>query len=82
MALNSPSAPGPVPDEMPTAFAALQIQVGPAQPRETAKGKVLPVRPHHLITSFGVLGSVIAGIAGAILTGYRVQARRRRPETS
>lgn len=68
MPLNGPSAPEPVLVEAPTGLAELKIQVGPAQPRGTAKGKVPPGRAHHLITTLGVLGSVIAGIAGAVLT--------------
>lgn len=68
MALNSPYTPEPVPIEAPTAFAELEIRVGPAQPLRAAKGKVLPDQVHHLITTVGVLGSVIAGITGALLT--------------
>lgn len=68
MPLNSPSVPGPDPAEAPTGFAELEIQVGPAQSWGTAKGKVPPDQAHHLITTFGVLGSAIAGIAGAVLT--------------
>jgi hypothetical protein len=68
MPLNGPSAPEPVPAEAPTGFAELDIQIGPAQPWGTARGKVPPGQAHHLITTFGVLGSVIAGIAGAVLT--------------
>ena len=68
MPLNSPSVPGPDPAEAPTGFAELEIQVGPARSWGTAKGKVPPAQAHHLITTFGILGSVIAGIAGAVLT--------------
>lgn len=69
MALNSPYAPEPVPFEAPTAFAELKIQVSPDQPRGTAGGtKGPPGQAHHLITTCGVVGSVAAGIAGAVLT--------------
>lgn len=68
MAQNNPYTPEPVPTEAPTAAAALEIQVGPAQPRGAAEGKVPPDQAHHLITTSGVLGSVIAGITGAVLT--------------
>jgi hypothetical protein len=67
MALNSPYIPEPVPIEAPTASAELEIRVGPAQPLGAAKGKVPPDQA-HLITMVGVLGSVIAGITGAVLT--------------
>jgi hypothetical protein len=72
---SNPSVPDLVPPdaltifaEAPTVFAELEIQVGPAQQWGTAKGKVPPEQAHHLITTFGVLGSVVAGIAGAVLT--------------
>jgi hypothetical protein len=68
MALNSPCIPEPVPIEAPTAAAELEIRVGPAQQLPAAGGKVPPDRAHHLITVIGVLGSVIAGITGAVLT--------------
>lgn len=67
MPLTSLSAPEPGP-EAPTACAELKIEVGPAQPWESPKGKVMPDQAHDLITTCGVLGSVIAGIAGAVLT--------------
>jgi hypothetical protein len=68
MPLDRPAAPGPVPTETPTMFAELEIKVGPAQPWSTARGKVPPDQTHHLITTFGVLGSAITGIAGAVVT--------------
>ena len=34
----------------------------------TAKGKVPPERAHHLITTFGIVSSVIAGIDGSVFT--------------
>jgi hypothetical protein len=52
---------------VPTAFANLEIRVGPAQPTGTAEGKT-PLGPSHRVTTFGILGSVIAGIVGAVLT--------------
>lgn len=67
MSLTNLSAHEPGP-EAPTAFAELKIEVDPARPRGSANGKVLPGQAHDLVTTFGVLGSVIAGIAGAVLT--------------
>ncbi len=68
MALNNPFAREPVPVERPTSFAELEIQVGPVVPWGTAKGRVPPGQTHYLITTFGVLGSVVTGTAGAVLT--------------
>ena len=68
MALDSPFAREPVPVERPTSFAELEIQVGPAVPWGTAKGRVPPGQTHYLITTFGILGSVVTGTAGAVLT--------------
>jgi hypothetical protein len=59
---------GPAPAETPTPFAELEIQVGPAQPWGTARGRVPPDQANHLISAFGALGSATAGIAGAVLT--------------
>jgi hypothetical protein len=69
MALDSlPLEAGPV--EPPSPYAELIVQLGPAQPWGTAKGKgkVPPEQAHHLITTFGIVSSVVAGIAGAVLT--------------
>ena len=68
MALDSPSAREPVPAERPTSFAELEIQVGPAAPWGTAKGRVPPDQTNYFIMTFGVLGSVVTGTAGAVLT--------------
>jgi hypothetical protein len=50
--------------EQPTRAAELRIAVGPA----SAGGTVPPGETHHFITTFGIAGSVAAGIAGAVLT--------------
>lgn len=68
MALNRPFAREPVPVERPTSFAELEIQVGPAVPWGTAKGRVPPDQTNYFIMTFGVLGSVVTGTAGAVLT--------------
>jgi hypothetical protein len=68
MALNSPFAREPVPVERPTSFAELEIQVGPAVPWGTAKGRVPPDQANYFIMTFGILGSVATGTAGAVLT--------------
>jgi hypothetical protein len=60
--------PGPAPAETPTTFAELEIQVGPAQPWGTARGRVPPDQANHLISAFVALGNVTAGITGAVLT--------------
>jgi len=64
MTSDSPAAHEPGPAEQPTQAAELKVAVGPA----TAGGSVPPGEAHHYITTFGILVSVIAGIAGAVLT--------------
>jgi hypothetical protein len=68
MALDSPLAPEAGPVEPPSPYAELVVQLGPAQPWGTAKGKVPPEQAHHLITTFGIVSSLVAGIAGTVLT--------------
>jgi hypothetical protein len=68
MATNSPSAREPVPDERPTSFAELEVRLGPAIPWGTAKGRVPPDQANYFIMTFGVLGSLVTGTAGAVLT--------------
>jgi hypothetical protein len=63
MALDSPGA-----DESPSPYAALTVKLGPAERWGTAEGKVPPEQAHHLITTFGIVSSVIAGITGSVLT--------------
>jgi hypothetical protein len=59
--------PGPEPGlEAPTGFAELKIEVRPAKPWRSAS--VPPDHVHDLITTLGILGSLTAGIAGAVLT--------------
>lgn len=67
MTLNSPSAREPVPLERPSSFAELEIRVGPV-PWGKAKGRVAPDQANYLIMTFGILGSVVTGTAGAVLT--------------
>jgi len=61
---KSPTA-GLVLAELPTAAAKLTVEVGPAQ---LAEGTVPPGQARHLITTFGILGSILSGIGGVILT--------------
>jgi hypothetical protein len=61
-----PAAGGP--DQEPTRYAELVVQLGPAQQWGSARGKVPPEHTHHLITTFGIVASVAAGVAGAVLT--------------
>jgi hypothetical protein len=68
MAQESPLAPETGPVEPPSPYAELVVKVGPAQRWGTAKGRVPPEQAHHLITTFGIVAIVIAGIAGAVLT--------------
>jgi hypothetical protein len=68
MASNGPYPRGPVPLERPSSFAELEIQVGPAIPLGTAKGRVPPDQANYFIMTFGILGSVVTGTAGAVLT--------------
>jgi hypothetical protein len=74
MAVNSPLAREPVPAEDPTPSAELRIWVGYAGPPITAKHRV---SPDYIIMTCGVLGSVVTGTAGAILT-LRVAPERTR----
>jgi hypothetical protein len=62
---NKSPTTAPVLAELPTAAAKLTIKVGPAQ---LAEGTVPPDQARHLITTFGILGSVFSGIGGAVLT--------------
>jgi hypothetical protein len=68
MALDSQLPPEAGTIEPPSPYAELAVHLGPAQPWGTAKGKVPPEQAHHLITTFGIVSSVIAGIAGSVLT--------------
>lgn len=64
MALLSPAPREPGP-ERPTPAAQLKIT---ARQLGSAEGIVPPAAARHLIAAFGVLGCVITGTAGAILT--------------
>jgi hypothetical protein len=68
----SPREPDPV--EQPTRAAELRITEQSAQVKITARlwgtaeGTVPPGDAAHLITTFGLLGSAVTGMAGAVLT--------------
>lgn len=64
----SPSAREPVPPELPTTRAKLDIQAGPPMPCGPAPGRMRPGQVNQLIVTLGVLGSTVTGTAGAILT--------------
>jgi hypothetical protein len=68
MTLDSPPASETGRVEPPGPYAELDVRLGPAQPWGSAKGKVPPEQAHHLITTFGIVASVIAGISGTVLT--------------
>lgn len=63
----SPSAREPVPAELPTARAKLEIQAGPLTPCGSTPGRMRPNQLSQLIVTLGVLGCVVTGTAGAIL---------------
>jgi hypothetical protein len=67
MALDTPP-PGAGAVEPPSPYAELTVQLGPARRWGAAKGKVPPEQAHHLITTFGIVSIVIAGIVGSVLT--------------
>jgi small-conductance mechanosensitive channel len=57
--------PGKELADPPTQFAELTITFGP--PPWSLKGTVPPDQAHHLITTVGIAGSAISGIAGTVL---------------
>jgi|SRR5579875_3542569 len=63
--LAQPERPAPRAEPPPTGFAELDISVGPAG---HAHGRVPPEQAHHFITTSGIMGSVVTGISGAVLT--------------
>jgi hypothetical protein len=67
LASNGPSPVMPVPGETPTSASELEIRISPARPWRAAKRRVPTARAHNL-TAFAVLGSVVAGVAGAVIT--------------
>lgn len=66
--------------EQPTRAAQLKITEQPARVKITAKrwgsaeGIVPSAEAHHLITTFGLMGSVITGTTSAVLT-LRIDSR-------
>lgn len=74
MARDRPPTHEPVSHEEPTSCAELEIQVGPALPLGSAKGRVPPDQAGYFIMTIGIWGSVAVGIAGAILT-LRIASR-------
>lgn len=66
--------------ERPSEAAQLKIKAEPARVRViarrwlTAEGTVPPADARHLITTFGIVGCVITGSAGAVLT-LRIEPR-------
>ena len=68
MAVNSPLAREPAPAEEPSPSAELGIRLGYARPQGMAKWRVSPDQTDYMIMTSGVLGSVVTGTAGAVLT--------------
>jgi hypothetical protein len=68
MAVNSPLARDPAPVEEPSPSAELRIRLGYAGPQDMAKRPVSPDQKNYMIMTCGVLGSVVTGTAGAVLT--------------
>jgi hypothetical protein len=66
-AQSSSPTPSSEASELPTEAAELRIMVGPTQ-RMSAQGTVPADQARLIITTFGVVGSAVAGITGAILT--------------
>jgi hypothetical protein len=54
--------------EPPSQHAELMISIGPAPQWGTAKGLVPADQAHHLVTTFGILGSLATGAGAAVLT--------------
>jgi hypothetical protein len=65
--LSANSSPSRASTE-PTSSARLNIEVGPDRVGGTAEGNVPPDQAHHLITTFGLMGSGVIGVGGAALT--------------
>ena len=65
MTQGSLAQPEPGPTEQPSPSAQLKID---ARMLGTAEGIVPPSEAHHLVTTFGMVGSCITGTAGAVLT--------------
>src|SRR5262245_6388612 len=57
----------PVPLERPTSFAELEVRVGPV-PWGKATRRVAPDQATDHIMTFAILGSVVTGTPGAVLT--------------
>jgi hypothetical protein len=54
---------------VPGPRAELQMSIGPSLKQwGTFRGRVPADQAHHLITTFGILGSAAAGIGGAVFT--------------
>jgi hypothetical protein len=51
--------------EQPSPSAQLKLE---ARMLGTAEGIVPPGEAHHLVTTFGMVGSCVTGVAGAVLT--------------
>ena len=68
MTVNGPLAREPAPAEQPTPRAELRIRVSRARARDTAKGRVPPDQASYMIMTRGVLGCVVTGTAGMVLT--------------
>jgi hypothetical protein len=69
MAVNSPFAREPVPAEQPTSLAELEIWIDPATPGQQGKGWP-PDQASYAVMTWGIVSSVVGGIAGAVLTVF------------
>ena len=59
---------------VPGPRAELQISMEPAPSQGDSVGSLIPAdRAHHLITTFGILGSLATGIGAAVLTLHSVE---------
>src|ERR1700742_840384 len=66
----TPSLTPAITELPPTSSAKMTISLRPDQLGGSAEGNVPPDQAHHLITTFGLLGIGVSGIAGANITLY------------
>jgi uncharacterized membrane protein YeaQ/YmgE (transglycosylase-associated protein family) len=68
MTTNSPLTRELAPAEEPTSRAELEIRVGYAEPPDPVRRRISPDQANYMTMTCGVLGSVVTGTVGAILT--------------
>lgn len=68
MIQHSPSAREPVPAELPTPRAELEIQTGPLLPCGAAPRRMRSRLVSQLVVTLSILGCAVAGATDAVLT--------------